>query len=401
MKRWKEHNLLRGREFLKEASSSKMTVYAGFDHEDYEDPIFSTKRSAVSGYEYKAQITAPIGTYVIFMWDDEECFFFKAASPETAIANWTKELELQVNEEGDWYLEDDITRGIELDKEDYPTPEEAAEEAYNTVVNSEPDGDSNYGVIWKKIEDFPNVSENISIEPQASRASVSPKSSVRISPKQYLQNCVNEGILVKNPDGTYDKKDYEATVNVKKLVINGGLICQFNEWDGDFSCRHVSDDYHYMGYSSSRGKKSLITLKGCPRIVRGSFDCAENDLKSLEGGPEIVEGNYDCGTNRLTNLNGAPRKVGGDFRCFQNNLTSLEGSPRVVGGDFNCMLNDLITLKDGPEKVGGSYDIGRNPLVSFKGLAKSIGGTIHVSRDIKVPVPSNLERVSDTIYKLK
>lgn len=396
MKRWKEHNLLRNREALREADSSKMTVYAGFDHEDYEDPTFSTKRSAVSNYEYTAKVTAPVGTYVIFQWNDEEGFFFKATSPEDAIANWTKELESQVNEEGDWYLEDDITRGLELDKEDYPTPEEAAEEAYNIVANSEPDGDSNYGIIWKKIEDFPNVSESINSEP-----GVSSKSSARISPKQYLQNCVNEGILTRNPDGTYDKKDYSANVDIRKLVINGRLICQFNKWNGDFSCRRISDNYHLLGYSSSREKKSLVTLKGCPRIVSGDFKCDENNLVSLEGGPEIVEGSYDCSTNLLTNLKGAPRRVGGDFSCFRNNLTSLEGSPKTVGEDFNCMLNNLTTLKGGPEKVGGSYIIGNNPLASFDGLAKSIGGTIYVSKDLEAPIPNNLERVSKTLFKLK
>lgn len=155
MKRWKEHNLLRSRESLREASSSKMTVHAGFDHEDYEDPIFSTERSDISGYECRARITAPIGTYVMFWWNDEDCFFSKVKSPEKAIASWIKELKSQVDDGDDyWYLEDDITEGLELDKEDYPTPEEAAKEAYNIVINSEPDGDSNYGIIWKKIEDF-------------------------------------------------------------------------------------------------------------------------------------------------------------------------------------------------------------------------------------------------------
>nr|DAL61188.1 MAG TPA_asm: hypothetical protein [Caudoviricetes sp.] len=155
MKKWKEHNLLRHATLLREDNSSKMAVYAGFDHEDYEDPIFSTERSDISGYECRARITAPVGTYVMFMWNDEECFFSRVKSPERAIASWIKELKSQVDDGDDyWYLEDDITRGLELDKADYPTPEEAAKEAYNIVMDSEPDGDSNYGVIWKKIEDF-------------------------------------------------------------------------------------------------------------------------------------------------------------------------------------------------------------------------------------------------------
>ena len=155
MKKWKEHNLLGNTTLLREADSSKMTIYAGFDHDDYEDPIFSAEKSDISGYEYRSRITAPIGTYVIFMWDDEECFFLKTKSPEKVVASWVKEFKSQVdNGEDCWYLEDEITGALELDKEDSPTPEEAAKEAYNIVIDSEPDGDSNYGVIWKKIEDF-------------------------------------------------------------------------------------------------------------------------------------------------------------------------------------------------------------------------------------------------------
>lgn len=135
--------------------SEELSEVKTFLKEDYEDPIFSTERSDISGYECRARITAPIGTYVMFWWNDEDCFFSKVKSPEKAVASWIKELKSQVDDGDDyWYLEDDITKGLESDKADYPTPEEAAKEAYNIVIDSEPDGDSNYGIIWKKIEDF-------------------------------------------------------------------------------------------------------------------------------------------------------------------------------------------------------------------------------------------------------
>lgn len=67
--------------------SEELSEVKTFLKENYEDPIFSAERSDISGYECRARITAPIGTYVMFMWNDEECFFSRVKSPEKAIAS--------------------------------------------------------------------------------------------------------------------------------------------------------------------------------------------------------------------------------------------------------------------------------------------------------------------------
>lgn len=150
MASWKESNTLKK---LREAN--EITVYAGVWHDVYEDPVFSKSAARVRNYDYTAKITAPAGTYVIFKWNDERCCFTITPSPGATVKNWIKELKTQIdNGESDWFLEDDISGGLYLDKEKYPTPEKAAQEAYNITVNQDPDGDSNYGVIWQKIEDF-------------------------------------------------------------------------------------------------------------------------------------------------------------------------------------------------------------------------------------------------------
>ncbi len=150
MASWKENNTLNK---LREANG--ITVYAGIWHDEYEDPIFSKSAARVRYCDYTAKITAPAGTYVIFKWCDEDCYFETTPSPEDTVKGWVKGLKSQIdNGEAEWMFDDEITGGLYLDKEEYPTPEEAAQEAYDNVMSQEPDGDSNYGVIWQKIEDF-------------------------------------------------------------------------------------------------------------------------------------------------------------------------------------------------------------------------------------------------------
>ena len=153
MASWKESNTLNKLRKLREANG--ITVYAGIWHDEYEDPIFSKSAARVRNCDYTAKITAPAGTYVMFKWCDENCYFTITPSPGNTVKNWVEELKTQIdNGESDWVLEDEISGGLYLDKEEYPTPEEAAQEAYDITRNQEPEGDSNYGVIWQKIENF-------------------------------------------------------------------------------------------------------------------------------------------------------------------------------------------------------------------------------------------------------
>ena len=62
----------------------------------------------------------------------------------------------------------------------------------------------------------------------------------------------------------------------------------------------------------------LISLRGCPKYVGGSFHC------------------HNC--NRLVNLVGAPEYVYGSVFCCERckNLVSLKGAPKLVDGAFEC-----------------------------------------------------------------
>ena len=149
------NRFLRNRQSLNSLREARnITLYAGVDHFEYKRPVFSTRKKDVEDYEYITKITAPKGTYVIFRWDNEHCYFDEAPSPEEAIARWTREFEQQEDNGEDYYFEEDISHGWDLRKDDYRSPAEAAEDLYDMMINQEPDGDSNLGILWAKIEEF-------------------------------------------------------------------------------------------------------------------------------------------------------------------------------------------------------------------------------------------------------
>jgi hypothetical protein len=132
------------------------------------------------------------------------------------------------------------------------------------------------------------------------------------------------------------------------------------------------------------------SLKGCPKIVTGNFDCVDGDLKTLEGGPrwaskyhvshnrlvslkgapEFVH-NFDARQNKLTNLEYCPITLGSLY-VNDNNLVSLKGCPETIGGNFTIQDNKLESLKGGPKIVNGSYSFHNNPLKSVEGYTLNI-----------------------------
>lgn len=105
-------------------------------------------------------------------------------------------------------------------------------------------------------------------------------------------------------------------------------------------------------------KKDLKEIPVQFGVVKGDFECYQNQLISLSGCPKEVKGDFWCFDNQLTSLEGAPQKVGGSFWCNQNRLTSLEGAPKEVGGTFNCQINKLTSLEGAPKakKIESDFD---------------------------------------------
>lgn len=139
----------------------------------------------------------------------------------------------------------------------------------------------------------------------------------------------------------------------------------FAEWFGkDLTGQTYDGDINCSG-------EGLTSLKGAPKIVKGSFWCDKNRLTSLEGGPQEVSKNFDCSYNQLTSLEGGPQKVSGMYECDNNKLTSLEGSPKETES-FYCFKNQLTSLKGAPKEVWGDFYCYDNPLTSLEGKPQMI-----------------------------
>ena len=127
----------------------------------------------------------------------------------------------------------------------------------------------------------------------------------------------------------------------------------------------------------------LTSLRGCPKIVSGNFNCfwCEN-LTSLEGAPEKVGKNFHCSRcNNLTSLEGAPKEVGGSFYCSNcDSLTSLKGVSEKIGDEFSCMGCEKLEMFEMNMKQVKTFNCNVcSKLKSLKGLPKKISGSLKCS----------------------
>ena len=176
--------------------------------------------------------------------------------------------------------------------------------------------------------------------------------------QQKITDLLKRYNLVYNEEtGLYD---CNGDVKVEKDLVSpdGKLIVKFGVVKGDFDCRD----------------NELTSLAGAPQKVSKGFYCNNNELTSLEGAPQEVGGDFDCGDNQLTSLEGVPQEVGGYFGCSNNKLTSLNGVTQEVGGSFYCYNNELTSLEGAPQEVGGNFDCSGNQLTSLEGVPQKVGG---------------------------
>ena len=95
-----------------------------------------------------------------------------------------------------------------------------------------------------------------------------------------------------------------------------------------------------------------------------SFNANNNYLVDLCNLPEVKH-SIHVAHNDLVSLKGLPKKlVNGDLILDDNYLMSLSGCPMIVKGNFVCSWNRLKTLKGGPSVVDGKYNVSQNPHLS-------------------------------------
>lgn len=84
--------------------------------------------------------------------------------------------------------------------------------------------------------------------------------------------------------------------------------------------------------------------------VKGNFSINTNGLKSLKGCPNIVDGHFDCDQNDLVDLQGAPEHTG-SFYARSCNLTSSKGVSKTINGGLYIWGNTLKKMDHLPLKA--------------------------------------------------
>lgn len=115
---------------------------------------------------------------------------------------------------------------------------------------------------------------------------------------------------------------------------------------------------------SGKGLEALPDLSSV--VVRGIFNCNDNNLTTLAGAPRET-GVFYCDNNKLTTLEGGPAIVAAAYSCKGNDLVSLKGAPKRTGNVFDCSDNNLTILEHGPESTGLSFICKDNKLASLDG----------------------------------
>lgn len=164
----------------------------------------------------------------------------------------------------------------------------------------------------------------------------------------------------------YDDLTVDVYENVQINDINiQNIPIMFNKVYGDFICFNLG----------------LTTLKGCPKIVLGSFSCANNNLDNLQYLPLIITKDLYLHNNKLTSLIGCPKEINGTFICSNNLLTSLQYMPEKNIKTLYCQHNKLLDLKYAPEIISGDFDCSNNKITDFCHIPKKINGFCHIEKN--------------------
>ncbi len=139
----------------------------------------------------------------------------------------------------------------------------------------------------------------------------------------------------------YINEDYSIDVIADSITLRLSLphYITFREVSGDFKM------YRYKTDSDNE-----ITLKGCPNIVHGDFECSK------------------CGLTKFENV---PTYVGGDFIAKTNSISSFVGMPKYIGGCFNIANNEFddAAWEYAKENIDGEfcdYNIANNKFVKYR-----------------------------------
>lgn len=159
--------------------------------------------------------------------------------------------------------------------------------------------------------------------------------------QQEILNWIND-----NFEGKYT---IEFTSN-DEIIVNGNISLinhileelpyKFHKVNGDFS---IGGFKFYDTYKANR--HAIKSLKNCPDIVTGNFNCALcPNLTSLQYGPIEVGKHYYCHNTGITSFDYIAPAIKGDIIAFCNtDLTNIEALNKTTFHLINIELcNDII-----------------------------------------------------------
>lgn len=135
-------------------------------------------------------------------------------------------------------------------------------------------------------------------------------------------------------------------------------------------------------------------------IVKGSFSCTNNNLKTLKGSPRVVIGDFNCSSNKLESLVGGPQEVGKIYNATKNKLISLEGIALKIGDDAHFGFNKLTTLSDVSCSVAGHFYCHHNQIKELGNFEIIIGKDfVHQTSDDEIVELRNHYSLTDELYR--
>jgi hypothetical protein len=120
---------------------------------------------------------------------------------------------------------------------------------------------------------------------------------------EYIKESNSNSQFFKTYEKTKEVLDY---LDIKNYTIKDDLTVDV---DGDVYIINVGLEYIPVKFG----------------IVKGNFNCSNNNLTSLIGSPEQVDKTFNCVNNKLTTLEGLPKYIGGIIILEYNQLTSIKG----------------------------------------------------------------------------
>lgn len=138
---------------------------------------------------------------------------------------------------------------------------------------------------------------------------------------------------------------------------------------------------HIMGGFHAKNN-NLISLKGFPYSISGSFMLSRNKLKNLKFGPSIVKEIYSISYNEVESLEGIAKVIGDSIYLNNNNLTNLKYLPEIINGTLNIQENPIISLIGFPKKVLGDLFFTETDFLTkekIKNICQVNGNIINIS----------------------